>query len=90
MDSFIATFHIDWKIIIAQAINFIIILIILYLFALKPIRKVMDEREGKIRKGLHDATANAEILNSTEKEYQTTLAKARTEAHAIFQEGNVS
>lgn len=87
MDSFIGTFHIDWKIIIAQVINFAIVLFILHFLALKPLKKLMKERSANIEKGLSDATKNAEILKNTKKEYDEIIAKARVEAHDIFQEG---
>jgi len=87
MDSFIATFHIDWKILIAQAINFGIVFALLYFFALKPLKKIMGERTTTIEGGISDAKANAEILKNTKKEYDGIVAKARLEAHAIFQEG---
>jgi len=87
MDSFIATFHIDWKILIAQAVNFAIVLVILYMFALKPLKKILNERTTTIEGGISDAKANAEILKNTKKEYDSIVAKARTEAHEIFQEG---
>lgn len=87
MDSLITTFHIDWKIIIAQVINFGIVFAILYLFALKPLKKLMTEREEKITKGVTDAKDNAEMIEKTKKEYDEVLNKARTEAHELFQEG---
>lgn len=87
MDSFIETFHIDWKIIIAQAINFFIILAVLYFFALKPLKKVMTERSKTIEGGLNDAKINKELLDKTQKEYDTILARAKIEAHDIFKEG---
>lgn len=87
MDSFITTFHIDWKIIIAQAINFVIVLVVLYGLALKPLKKLMKERSEHIAKGLDDAKCNAEVLMQTENEYKKIIAKAREEAHTIFQEG---
>lgn len=87
MDSFIETFHIDWKIIIAQALNFIVVLFVLQYLALKPLKKLMKERTERIEGGLNDAAKNAEILKTTKKEYDEIVAKARTEAHEIFQEG---
>ncbi len=87
MDSFIETFHIDWKIIIAQSINFVIVLFILFFLIIKPLKKLMAERSQKIEGGLHDAKANAELLANTKKEYDSIVASARTEAHTIFQEG---
>jgi len=87
MESLISTFHIDWKIIIAQMINFGIVFAVLYVYALKPLSKLMKEREDKIVKGLEDAKSNANILGKTEKEYADALTKARNEANIIFQDG---
>lgn len=87
MDSFIATFHIDWKILIAQAINFTIIFLVLYFFALKPLKKIMSERTNTIEKGLADAKYSAELIENTRKEYENTLAQGRKEAQDIFQAG---
>jgi len=87
MDSIISTFHIDWKIIIAQAINFGVVFTVLYIFALKPLSKLMEERSGKINKGVDDAKTNATLLLKTRAEYDEALSKARAEADKIFQEG---
>ena len=87
MDSIISTFHIDWKIIIAQAINFGIVFVVLYIFALKPLNKLMAERALKISKGVDDAKKNDAMLKATSVEYEEVLAKARIEANKIFQEG---
>jgi len=87
MDSFINTFHIDWKIIIAQAINFTVVLFILQYLALKPIKKIMKERSDRIKEGLNDAEKNAEILKNSKKEYDTIITNARKEANEIFQNG---
>ncbi len=87
MESIIATFHIDWKIIIAQVINFGVVVVVLYFFALKFLIKLLNERAEKISKGINDAKSNAILLQKTKAEYETVLAKARTEANTIFQEG---
>jgi F-type H+-transporting ATPase subunit b len=47
----------------------------------------MAERSETISGGLNDAKVNAELLLNTKKEYDNIIAKARTEAHTIFQEG---
>ncbi len=87
MESIISTFHIDWKIIIAQAINFGVVFVVLYIFALKPLSKLMAERSEKISKGINDAETNAKLLSETHKEYEAALAKAKSEADKIFQDG---
>jgi F-type H+-transporting ATPase subunit b len=87
MDSIISTFHIDWKIIVAQAINFGVVFVVLYIFALKPLSKLMAERSGKIEQGISDAKTNATLLQKTRAEYEEALSKARVEADKIFQAG---
>ena len=87
MDSIISTFHIDWKIIIAQAINFGVVFVVLYIFALKPLHKLMAERAEKINKGVEDSKVNASLLEKTKKESDEILAKAKIEANNIFQDG---
>jgi F-type H+-transporting ATPase subunit b len=87
MESIISTFHIDWKIIIAQAVNFAVVFVVLYIFALKPLSKLMAERSEKIAKGMDDAKTNAKLLSETKAEYEAVLVKARSEANIIFQEG---
>ncbi|MCE9548974.1 F0F1 ATP synthase subunit B [Candidatus Nomurabacteria bacterium] len=87
MDSIISTFHIDWKIIIAQGVNFGIVFVVLYIYALKPLSKLMKERGDKIQKGIDDAKVNAQVLEKTNKEYEEVLNKARKEANDIFQNG---
>lgn len=87
MQEFINTFHIDWKLMIAQLFNFGLVFLAFYLLAAKPLRKIMNERGEVISKGVNDAKINAEILEKTSKEYKEVLAKARIEANKIFQDG---
>ena len=87
MESIISTFHIDWKIIIAQMVNFGVVFIVLYIFALKPLSKLMAERSEKISKGIDDAKMNATILEKSQTEYEEMLSKAREQADEIFQDG---
>lgn len=83
MDSLISTFHIDWKLIVAQMVNFAIVFFVLYKYAIKPLGKLMDERGKTIEKGLSDAKENAAKLAETEQEYAKALAAARKEAGEI-------
>jgi F-type H+-transporting ATPase subunit b len=84
MDSIISTFHIDWKVIIAQAVNFGIVFVVLYVFALKPLSKLMTERSERIAKGLDDAKSNRETLEKTKSEYDKVIIEARAEASTLF------
>ena len=86
MEEFITTFHIDWKLMIAQLFNFGVVFLAFYLLAAKPLRKLMKERGEVISKGVNDAKVNAEILEKTQKASEEILNKARAEAHKFAQE----
>lgn len=51
----IEKFGIDARTLIAQAINFLIVLIVLYKFAFKPVLRLLDERAKKIQMSLKHA-----------------------------------
>ena len=87
MEPLIATFHIDWKIIIAQMVNFGLVFLVLYIYALKPLSKLMAERSDRIAKGLTDAKENSTVLEKSKKDYEDALTKARKEAQVLFDAG---
>lgn len=84
MESLVSTFHIDLKIIIAQLVNFGVVFAVLYLFAIRPLMKVMTSRTSTIEKGLSDAKQSAAKLEKAEKEYAEMLLKARQESQDII------
>jgi F-type H+-transporting ATPase subunit b len=86
MDSLIETFHIDWKLMIAQAINFAVVLLVLWRFALRPLKKLMDERSKTIEGGLMNAEKQKDLLKAQQEQYDATLAKARAEASELMKE----
>ncbi|MEI7451666.1 MAG: F0F1 ATP synthase subunit B [Candidatus Falkowbacteria bacterium] len=88
MESIISTFHIDWKLLIAQAVNFAIIFFVLYRFAFKPIAKVMQERTETIEKSLQEAKDIEAKLSATEIERGEIIANAKKDALAIMENAN--
>ena len=85
MDSLIETFHIDIKLLIAQIINFAIVISVLYFFALKPLMKTMDERGKKIEKSLSDAEKIDAKLEKTDLEYKKVIINAKKDANGIIE-----
>lgn len=83
------TFGIDWKLILAQGINFLLVAWLLWKFAFKPVVATMDERQRKISDGLQYAEEAKQQLSSAEKEKAEKLREANTEAQAIVQEAKV-
>lgn len=90
MESLIEVFHVDSKLLLAQAINFGIVFAVLYFFALKPIIKVMGERTKKIEKSLADAEKIEEKLKQTKEEYNAVMAQAKKEANIILEKANMA
>lgn len=86
MDSLISTFHIDWHLIAAQAVNFVVVIAVLYFFALKPLKKMMDERGETIKGGLDNAEKQKELLAAQQKEYDAALAEARAHSAAMLKD----
>ena len=77
MESIISTFHIDWKIIVAQAINFGVVFVVLYIFALKPLSKLMKERSEKIEGGITNAKKSGELMQKASEEYERNTIKLK-------------
>ncbi|OIP81758.1 MAG: ATP synthase F0 subunit B [Parcubacteria group bacterium CG2_30_45_37] len=88
MGSLIDTFHIDIRLLAAQAVNFAIVFLILYFFIFKPLSKVMADRSAKIAKSLADAEEIDRKLAEAENKYKVRLAEAKKEANLILDKVN--
>lgn len=69
---------------IAQVLNFLVLVFILAKFAYKPLLKVMDERKNKIAGDLAAADQAKADAEAVKAEYAAKLADARQEAQAII------
>jgi len=76
----------DWQVALANLFNFLIIFFILKKYAFGPIGKLIKERQDKINEGIENATKNADLLDSTQKEKDEILVSARIESNKIIQE----
>ncbi|MEK7172442.1 MAG: F0F1 ATP synthase subunit B [Patescibacteria group bacterium] len=82
----LSSFHIDWKILIAQLVNFTVVVFVLWFFALKPLAKKMQDRTVRIEDGLRQAEEVSQQLQKGEKERQEAFVAAKKEAQAIMQQ----
>jgi len=80
----LANLGIDWRLLLAQVVNFVIVLLVLKRFAYQPMLKLLDERTAKIEKGLADAENAGQKLSEMEIKEKAVLAEARTEAKRIL------
>ena len=76
----VETFGIDWPMLIAQAINFLIVAFVIWKFAFKNILSTIKEREKQIADSLSNADKIKLELEETEKQQQETLQEASLEA----------
>ncbi len=86
MDGLISTFHISWKLLIAQAVNFAIVFVVLYRFAFKPLARTLSERKREIEQGIEEAEKSRELLKNAEYRAEEILSDARGRANEIIRE----
>jgi len=83
-------FGIQWKLLLAQAINFGILLYILKRFLYAPVLKMLEDRKAKIAQSLKEAEEIEIKLAKTEEDRQKTLGKALDEGKDIINEAKES
>lgn len=82
----LANIGVDWKLLLAQVVNFGVLLFILKRYAYKPMLQMLDERTSKIEQGLSDAEAAQVKLREMEEKEKAVLSEARAEAKRILSE----
>ena len=85
MEEIVRTFGINWKLLSFQAINFAIVLAVLYRFLYKPLLRLMEERQTKITQGVKDAEAAAQELREADEKKKILLTRATQEAEHIVE-----
>ena len=78
----------DYKLIIAQSVNFVLLLLILQRLAYKPLLKMLKDRSDKIEKSLKQAKKIEEELKNTEETKLVEIKKAKQEAGTIIKEAH--
>lgn len=74
----------DWKLLLSQAVNFFILLIVLRQFVYKPLLAVMKKRSEKIREGLQKAAEADVRLREVDQIAKQHLQKADRESIKII------
>ena len=88
MSDLITNLGIDWRLLLAQIVNFALLFWLLQRFAFVPLGKFLSERSKKIEKGLKDAEFAAgereklkmlriKMLAEGQKEVKTMMSEAR-------------
>ena len=86
----LANLGIDWKLFVAQAVNFLVLLFVLRRYAYRPMLEFLQKRSERIEQGLKDAEAAQMKLAEMEIQEKKVLATARDEARTIISAAEVS
>ncbi len=73
---------------VAQIINFFLLLVILRAFAYKPVLKMLDQRSAKIKESVDNAEAVKKQLARAQQDYAAQIDQARKEAQALLTQAN--
>ena len=84
------TLGIQWPKLIAQFINFAIVLFVLWRFAYKPIFTLLEARRQKIADGIANAEKIKAELAATEAERKRVLAEAGDQAAKLIEEARAA
>ena len=76
---------INLPVLVAQTVNFIVLLTLLKLFVYKPVLNMLDQRRERIEAGLNAAQQGQESAAEAEKAAQAELDNARREGQNIVQ-----
>ncbi|EKD32958.1 MAG: hypothetical protein ACD_76C00107G0005 [uncultured bacterium] len=76
----IGSLGINLKIFIAQAINFLIVVLVLWRWVYKPLVAILEKRQAHIEKSLKEAKEIEERLALVEKERSLVVAQARKQS----------
>lgn len=75
---------IEWKLLLAQIINFVVLIFLLKKFAYGPIINLLENRRQKIEQGLHQAEESEKKLAEVEKRVKVIEEAAYIEAKQII------
>ncbi|MFA6528839.1 MAG: F0F1 ATP synthase subunit B [Candidatus Gracilibacteria bacterium] len=76
---------IDLKLLLAQVVNFLILLFILKKLVYKPVLKLLDARKNMIAKTVEDSKKMEERIQKLEDEKKSVMSKASKEAMTIVE-----
>lgn len=86
----LAKLGVDWKLLLAQAVNFAVLFWVLRRYAYRPMLKFLEDRAARIDQGLKDAEAAQAKLQSVTEEEKKIMSAAREEARDILIQAEVS
>ncbi len=83
-------FGIDWRLLLIQAVNFGVLMLVLWKFLYTPLLKLLDDRRTVIEKGVKDADAAAHKLHKAEEQKREIMTAAEKDASALQERARVA
>lgn len=77
---------IDWRLLIAQIINFLVLFFVLTKFAFRPLIKMLDERSRRIEQSLEEAEKIKKMHLEATAQKEAIILEARHSAKDIISE----
>jgi len=68
-----------------QALNFLVLLILLKMILYKPLMQVLKDREKRINEGIENADKADRMLQESEETHKNILKTAKVESHIILE-----
>jgi F-type H+-transporting ATPase subunit b len=84
MENIVTSFGIQPVLLIAQVVNFLIVLYLLKRFAFGPILKVLKDRRKTVEESIKNAEETEKLLAQTEEREKEILKKAQSQAQEII------
>ncbi len=84
MEALVA-FGVNWKLLLIQAVNFSLLLVILYRYLYTPLFAMLEKRQQAIAKGIADAENAKKEMERIKDEEVVILRSAREEGGAIIE-----
>ncbi len=90
MSDLFATFGVNWKLLIIQAVNFGVLLGALTYLLYKPVLKILDERRSKIEEGVRAAEAASQRLSDAKQEADGIVGDGARQAEVLLSNARTS
>jgi F-type H+-transporting ATPase subunit b len=90
MQQLLDAFGINWQLLIAQAVNFAIVLVALWYFLYKPVLAQLAKRQEIVAKSVSDAKQAEEMFAHADSEAESRVHAADTEAENIVAQARAS
>jgi F-type H+-transporting ATPase subunit b len=84
MQQILTTFGVDWHLLLINAVNFGLLMLVLWYFLYGPVLRMLEERRTKVSQGVKDAEEATKKLSEIERSRSSVLAAAGKEADSVI------